>query len=343
MSELENRYSALFGTKTSKGRLQGGFFVLGTGALLGLVALVLLFFAFPMANSADKTTYYNLMKIALTSGPIACALIVWGASLTLPTRMGPRVASYVGLVFCLVASIVFLTGYPQNFNVAKFGRNDVMPLYVGVFAFGVVCMLSAFITSLLGYYLGRVQGGAGPAGGEGEEDIYGAGYETPDWVIERDIEYAMKKYSVEWGEGVAGAQKNSLNVNVPDSLGGNFVVGGLGKSRTIQVDSAPIDEASAKLGGARGNKKGAIPGEWADESVAALVQFRKQKAQNPKLFTPKTSFWSRVGGFFTGRNRASNGVATAPPMEAPKTAKPAAGGKSPPKRGKTIVIGDDEK
>ena len=34
MSELENRYAGLFGSKTSKGQVQGGFFLLAIGALL---------------------------------------------------------------------------------------------------------------------------------------------------------------------------------------------------------------------------------------------------------------------------------------------------------------------
>jgi hypothetical protein len=350
MSELENRYSALFGTKTSKGQLTGGFFLLSVGALLGLAALSL-FFTATMAygTPAEKTTYLNLMRIGLTIGPIGLAGIFLGTSLALPTRTGPRVASWVGAVVCAVAALLFFLHYPANFNVASKGSTapDYMPMDVGIFVIGLVLMLSALVTSVIGYYLGRVQTVSGES--DEEEDIYGAGYEVPDWVVERDIEEAMKRHGVSWGEGIRDAQKNTLYVNVADSMGGKLVVGGLGKARTVQVESTQVDEATAKLSGTRGHKKGALPGEWADESVAALVAFRRQKAANPTLYTPKRTFWQKVVDFFTGRGRrveTANGSATPAKASKPAASKPASKSSTPPptslpRRGTTVVIEDE--
>lgn len=348
MSELETKYSNLFGTKTSKGQLQGGFFLMAVGALGLVVALSLFFWAF--ASAADRAFYHNLMKIALTVAPIGVSTLLLGWSITLPTRTGARVAAWVGLAFCLTASLLFFLHYPNNFNIAaKIAPGtvnpppDYMPWDVGIFAIGFVAMGASIVTSIVGYYLGRIA----PASGEGkseEEDIYGAGYEVPDWVVERDIEDAMKRHGVSWGEGVRDAHKNTLYVNVADSMGGgNLVVGGLGKAKVVQVEATQVDEATAKLSGTRGHKKGALPGEWADESVAALVAFRKQKASNPTLYAPKRTFWQKVGDFFTGRGRrvatANGSAAKVELSERPAKATPAP--TSLPRRGTTVVIHDE--
>jgi len=338
MSELENRYSALFGTKTSKGQLTGGFLLLSAGALLGLAALVLFFISLAQPG-ADQISW---RRVALPLGTVAMPLIFLGITVALPTRTSMRVTSYVGLVCALTAAGLFLLHYPDHIFVSRFAKPGVTApadfawMDVGLYAIGLVFMFASIITSIVGYYLTRL----GPAAGEGkaeDEDEYGPGYEVPDWVVERDIEEAMKKHGVSWGEGIRDAHKNTLYVNVADSMGsGDLVVGGLGKARTVQVESTQVDEATAKLSGTRGHKKGAIPGEWADESVAALVAFRRQKAANPTLYAPKRTFWQKVGDFFTGRGRR-----VAAPRPAPAAA-PKAPPVSMPKRGTTVVIHDDE-
>jgi hypothetical protein len=339
MSDLENRYSTLFGNETSKGRLQGGFFLLIAGVLLGLAALSLFFVA--VANASDKTLYYNLMKAGLTLGPIGLAMISFGGSLALPTKTSMRVFGYVGLGLTLVASLLFFLHYPTHFNVASKGSKlqDYMPLDVAVFAVGFVMMVAANVSSIVGFYLGRttvVQGEAGE-----EEDIYGAGYEIPDWVVERDIEYAMKKYGVSWGEGSLAKGDKTLHVNVADSMGTGFVVGGLGKARTVQLDAEHVDSAVKQLSGVRPNKKGAIPGEWADDATRALVAFRKQKEANPTAFRPKRTFWQKVGDFFTGRSSRPAPQARAAPAAAPAVQR-ANGASAPARKGKTIVIEDEK-
>jgi hypothetical protein len=344
MSELETRYSTLFGTKTSKGQLQLGFFILGAGALLGIVALGLYLFGTTQSDPSlgVNSPFYDWAKPALTLAPLALAGILMGISVALPTRTGARTAAWIGLAFCVTAAILFWFHYPKNFNVAVKGgtQDDWMALDVLVFVAGAICMMAAIVTSVIGYYLGRLQ----PAGGESkseEEDIYGSGYEVPDWVVERDIEEAMKRHGVSWGEGVRDAHKNTLYVNVADSVGGNMVVGGLGKAKVVHVEATQVDEATAKLSGTRGHKRGALPGEWADESVAALVAFRKQKAANPKLYAPKRTFWQKVGDFFTGRGRRVSSVNGAAPARVAVSEKPATP-PALPRRGTTVVIHDDE-
>lgn len=350
MSELENRYSSLYGTKTSKGQLQGGFFLLAAGGLLGLAALILFFIGLGQNNPAlgVNNPYFDWVKPALTLAPLALAGILLGISVALPTKTMLRVFSFVGLALSALAALLFFLHYPTHFNVAAKGSKlqDYMALDLGVAVVGFVLMASSVVSSIVGYYLSKttvVQGGSGAE----DDDLYGPGYEVPDWVVERDIEYAMKRYGVSWGEGSMAKGDKSIVVNVADSMAG-ATIGGLGKARTVQFDSEQVDASVRQLSGVRPNKKGAIPGEWADDATRALVAFRKQKEANPKAFTPKRTFWQKVTGFFTGRNTQPS---VAPRVRAPAAAPtssngvkgarsdgPSQGGR----RGTTIVI-DDEK
>ncbi len=335
MSDAD-RYAGLFGSKTSKGQLQGGFLLLSLGALFGLAALIL--FISALFNTGDKTLYYNLMKAGLTMAPIGLGGILLGLTVALPTSAFLRVASYVGGFFLVVSALLFFFHYPNNFNVASKGSKlaDYMGLDVLVAVGGFVLMAAAAISSVVGYYLGRTTVVKGED--EAEDDMYGAGYEIPDWVVERDIEFAMKKYGVSWG---ADTNDNTIRVNVADTFAG-AKIGGLGKARVVQLDADQVDLGVAGLTKVRPQKGGAIPGEWADEATRALVAFRKQKESNPKAFTPKRTFWQKVGDFFSGRNRGGKATSAPAPRPTPASAPRANGTSAPARRGKTIVIDDDK-
>lgn len=344
MSELENRYAGLFGSKTSKGQLQGGFALMVLGALLGLAALTLFIIANLPANTADQADYYNLMKVGLTVGPIGLALLMLGFTVALPTKTAMRVSSYVGLALTLLSALLFLLHYPNNFNVARkaaqlgLQQADYAVMDVLVFVVGFGLMVMAAVTSIIGYYLSRVQVVKGDDAED--DDEYGAGYEIPDWVVEKDIEDAMKRHGVEWGGASNASSDKSLVVNVADTLAG-AKIGGLGKAKVVQLDAEQVDLGVKGLTRVRPQKGGALPSEWTDDATKALVAFRKQKQENPKLFTPKRSFWQKVVDFFTGRNRAK--PTPAPVAKAPaKAASKAGNGSAAPKRGKTIVIEDEK-
>ena len=335
-------YAGLFGSKTSKGQLQGGFLLLALGALLGLAALILFFVGLGQNNPSLGTNnpYIQWAKAALTIAPLALGGILLGLTVALPTNAFLRTASYVGGFFMVVAALLFFFHYPNNFNVAVKGSKapDYLGLDLLVAVGGFILMGAAAVSSVVGYYLGRTTVVQGKSDGE-DEDQYGPGYEIPDWVVERDIEFAMKKYGVSWG---SDTEDKTIRVNIADTFAG-AKIGGLGKARVVQLDADQVDLGVAGLTKVRPQKGGAIPGEWADEATRALVNFRKQKEANPKAFTPKRTFWQKVGDFFGGRNRGSKpSAAPAAPVAKPAGASRPNGTNAPARRGKTIVI-DDEK
>jgi hypothetical protein len=346
MTNLEDRYNNLFGTKTSKGQLYGGFFLLIAGIVLGLAALILFFIAY----NNDGASVYNWRKGALTVGAAAAILLFFGPTVSLPTKTGMRILSYVGTGLCVLATVLFFIHYPNHFNVqdSTTGQADYTGLDLLIYAAGLALLVATLFTSLIGYYLGRLQP-VTVTEEEVDDETYGPGYEVPDWVVERDIEYAMKKYGVSWGDG-KGSGTSNLNVNVADAVGGNFVVGGLGKARTVQLDAEQVDAGVKGLTTIRPSKKPSLPGEWADNSVGALKNLRRQQAAGGSAaaqVTPKAArpgFWTRFWNALTGRNArpaagARNG---APGKLAGANLNPVQPPANLPKKGKTVVVPDEK-
>lgn len=349
MSAPLNTNVSPFGAKTSKGQLYGGFSLLIGGIVVGLAALTLFFI------SLSQSSPYGLRHIALPLGAAGFATLLLGATVALPTKTAMRVLSYFGVGLCALATVLLAFHYPTHFNIS--GRctatptnpcTDFLVLDLGLYVGGMAMLVASIFTSIIGYYLDRLAPqGEGKADGEGEDEF--AGYEVPDWVVERDIEFAMQKYGVELGG--RSDDKNKLYVNIPTELGGNVKVGGLGKAKTVQIDAEQVDMGVKELAGVRPNKKGALPGEWADESTKALVAFRRQKAANPTAFTPKVGFWAKVKSFFLGTGssapRVTDSKKNLAPTAAPKGARtptkaPGPNGVAPPaRRGTTIVIPDE--
>lgn len=351
MTNLESRYDNLFGTKTSKGQLYGGFFLLIAGIVLGVAALILFFIAY----NNDGASVYNWRKGALTLGAAAGILLFFGPTVSLPTKTGMRILSYVGTGLCLLATVLFFFHYPNHFNVqdsSNPNQADYTGLDLLIYAGGLALLIATLFTSLIGYYLGRLQPTGVATEDEVDDETYGPGYEVPDWVVERDIEYAMKKYGVSWGDG-KGSGTSNLNVNVADAVGGNFVVGGLGKARTVQLDSEQVDAGVKGLSTVRPSKKPSLPGEWADQSVGALKNLRRQQAGTGSAaaaVTPKSAragFWTRFWNALTGRNKRGGSTGgSSKNGGAPKLSQadlnPVQPPANAPRKGKTVVIPDEK-
>ncbi|MEK6975507.1 MAG: hypothetical protein AABY18_04100 [Candidatus Thermoplasmatota archaeon] len=347
MTNLESRYDNLFGTKTSKGQLYSGFVLLIAGIVFGIVALVVFFVSYNMNPGTRQ--FYNWREGALVAGALALLLIPLGVSVSLPTKTGMRILAYVGAALCLLSAVLLFVHYPDNFNVQDSqnpDQKDYTALDLIIYAAGFAGLVAALFTSVIGYYLGRLQPVTVAGEEETDDESYGPGYEVPDWVVERDIEYAMKRHGVSWGDGKSGGSSN-LNVNVADAVGGGFVVGGLGKARTVQLDAEQVDTGVKGLTTIRPSKKPTLPSEWADDSTNALRALRNKQQSGgaegaavlPKSARP--GFWRRFWNALTGRNKKVGSGAGAP---AAKMSQANLNPVQPPvaKKGKTVVIPDEK-
>lgn len=349
MSNLESRYDNLFGTKTSSGKLSGGFFLLIAGMLAVIAGIVLFFIAYGenkfLDNGDYNPDYFTWMRVAIPLSAGGLTAILLGVTVALPTKTGMRILGYVGAGLCVLAVVLVTVHYPDNWAVSGSGQSSYEGLDSAIFAVGAVFLMASLFTSLIGYYLGKLQPVTVAGEEETDDETYGPGYEVPDWVVERDIEYAMKRHGVSWGDGKSTGS-TSLNVNVADAVGGKFVVGGLGKARTVQLDAEQVDTGVSQLTTLRPSKKPTLPSEWADDSTKALRALRnKQQAGGAEgmAVTPKSArpgFWARFWAKLTGR---SPKVGTGTPAGT-KLATANLNPVQPPaaKKGKTVVIQDEK-
>lgn len=305
MSRLEDVYEALFGSSASKGKLYAGFYTLLGGVFAGLASLVL----FIISNGKPEPQIYEWREPALVLGALGAVAIFFGISLALPSKRGMRIASYVGVGICVVATLLFVNHYPLNFNVAAGaapGQQDYTAIDAGLFVLGLAILVAGMFTSLIGYYVGRTGVVGGPGGGayDPSYDVGAGGYELSDAVIERDIDYAMKRYGVQWGEG-SDKEVSGLNVNVKDDFDGAITIHGKGIARTVQLESPQVDEATMKLKGIRPKAEVAASAQEVDDPTQALLAFRKQKQANPRQYRVRTRWYHRWFGWLIGHPKES--------------------------------------
>ena len=305
MAQMNKVYSSLFGSETSKGQLYGGFYTLFGGVLIGLAAIVLLFVAGnqPEGSSAE----FSWRKASFVFAAAAGALVFLGVALTLPSKRSMRIVATVGLVLCAAGTAMFAYAYPMHFNVTD-TQGDYTEVTVGLYVLGIAIIIAATFTSLVGYYLDRVQAAAaGGPRGTAYSDQFDE-YEVPDSVIEKDIEYAMRKYKYAWGDGSAAA--SGVQINIKDDFeAGTVIGGGKGVARTVQLEAPQVDDATKALRAVRpGQKEKSLPTAEVDAQTNALLAFRKQKFEQKaaKKSSPigKLGWWQRLLQFLGLRRPA---------------------------------------
>lgn len=299
MSRIERAYGSMFGSEATKGKLYGGFYTLLFGVFGVLAGLAL----FIVSNGQeDRSSMFAWRESALVVASLSAPLIFFGIQLTLPSKKSLRNLSILGILVAFFSVVLFSVFYPTSINVADSGieeqaKGDKTSLVAGTYIVGLGLILVGTFTSLIGYYVDRIQavsGAAQQAGADG--GAFDPNYDVPDSVIEKDIEYAMRKYKYAWGEGEGGGS-NAVQINIADSFAPGVVVGGgKGVARTVQLETPQVDDATTALRNIRPSKDKTMSSEWTDEQTNALLAFRKQKAEMPQKFAPggmKLGWWAR--------------------------------------------------
>ena len=283
MSDAADRVSVLFGQEQTRTQMFAGLYLLLGGFVLGLVAMGLFFFA----GSRTGASLFAWRETALTLGAVALTTFFVGISVALPSPRGMRIASYVGIALCVVAIVLFAVHYPLHFNVQDSpdpNQADYTALDTTLFALGLAIIIAGAFASVLGYYVQRISQWVDR---EVYEDEHGRKtYEVPDWVVEKDIDDAMKRHGAQWGLGDLGTDR--LKLNVQDDMAG-AIIKGKGKNKVIHISSQDNDSAVGalvKMNPEHRNKKEVDGGE-ADDALAALKAFRRQVAEDPKAFKVK--------------------------------------------------------
>lgn len=292
----ESRYTTLFGQEQSRSQVFAGLYLLLGGVVVGLGAIGL----FLYAGAQEGLRIYMWREAALALGAVAITTFFLGISVALPSNRFMRWASYAGVLLCGVAIILFMIHYPHNFNVQDSldpNQADHTALDTVLFALGLAVIVAGAFVSVVGYYVQRLGQWADER--EVYEDEYGnKTYEVPDWVVEKDLEEAMRRHGVSWGMGDDAATSLKINLR-DDELDGAFV-NAKGRVNVIELDAVDNDTAVGALVGMRPENRNrkTMEATEVDDPVAALKAFRKQVQENPKEFRVKQGVFrkSRHGG-----------------------------------------------
>lgn len=281
----ESRSTTLFGQEQSRAQFFAGFYLLLGGIVVGLGAIGLFLFAGVQGGSR----LYLWREAALALGALALTTFFLGISVALPSSRGMRRASYLGVMLCGSAIVLFMLHYPLHFNVQDSldpNQKDYTVVDTLVFALGLTIIVAGAFVSVVGYYVQRIGQWADER--EVYEDEFGnKTYEVPDWVVEKDLEEAMSRHGVSWGMGDITA--TSLKISIQDDLPDGAVVNPKGRVNIVEMDAVDTDTAVGALVGLRPENRNrkTLGATDVDDPVAALKAFRKQVQENPKEFRIK--------------------------------------------------------
>ncbi len=290
--------TTLLGQEQNKSQVFAGLYLLAGGIVAGLVAVGL----FLYSSSLTGDSIYVWREGALALGALALTTFFLGVSVALPSGRAMRLASYVGVLLCGIAIILFMLHYPYSFNVTGSdfpGQEDYTAVDTVIFAIGLAIIVSGAFMAVIRYYAERlsvvvtntetireVQVPQERVQFDDDDQPYyededgNRSYEVPDWVVERDLEDAMATHGWQWG---MGDERPQLNINVKDDMPGAYA--SRGRVNVVEMDARDNDEALSALNKMKPGvkNKAVVEDTEVDDPVAALRAFRKKMAEDPDL------------------------------------------------------------
>ncbi len=261
---LVDLYREFIGEPDSRTDVYLGFGVFFAGLGLGLVGLVL----FAIERGLLAGDVFWLRQLAFATGALGLPLVFGSVVVLLPADRRALYVAAGGLIMTLVAIAFFVAVYPDNWN---FGA-DYSLQGVAIYAVGLVSVLAATGSALVGYHVERVQGGpAGPS------DAAETGEREPavtDEQVQRDIEEAMADTEISWG-GVEKVETEQLTITSDADIEGQQL-----DSASARVHrSRGVDEQLSALKGLQGGEQRTGSGRGVDDQSSKLQALREQQRQ----------------------------------------------------------------
>jgi hypothetical protein len=165
--------------------------------------------------------------------------------------------------------------YPSNWN---YGR-DYSLHGVTIYAVGLITILAATGTALVGYHIERVGGGATSGATAASDADSKSGTESADPAateaqVQQDIEDAMAGTEISWG-GVERVETERLQITPDEDLEGQS----LDQSSANVHRSSSIDDELSALQGLKGGEQRTDSGSGVDDQAAALKELREKQQQ----------------------------------------------------------------
>lgn len=244
-----------------------GFALFFGGLGLGLLGLVL----FGLERALLSGVAFSIREIAFAIGALGLPLVLVAVVVLLPADRRALYVAAGGLAIVVAAIGLFVSVYPSNWN---HGTPDYSLHGVTVYAVGLVSVLAATASALVGYHIERVE--KGPEAGVTDEEADGT-TDDPDVTeaqVQRDIREAMSDTEISWG-GVERVETEQLRITPDEDLEGES----LDRSAATVHRSSSIDEQLSALQGLKGGEQRTDSGSGVDDQAAALKELREQKRQ----------------------------------------------------------------
>lgn len=260
---LVDVYRVYIGEPDSRTDVYLGFALFFAGLGLGLVGLLL----FAVERGVVAGEDFWLREIAFAAGALGLPVLLVSVVVLLPADRRAAYVALGGLAITVAALALFVSVYPSNWNYGA----DYSLQGVTVYAVGLVSLLAATGSALVGYHIERAGGGPAAAA-PADAEAAGDDPEVTEAQVQRDIDDAMSETELSWG-GVEKVETERLTINPDADLDGhNF-----DQSKATVHRSKSVDDQLSALKGMKGGEQRTDSGSGVDDQADALKQLREQQ------------------------------------------------------------------
>ena len=268
---LVELYRSYIGEPDRRTDVYLGFALFFGGLGLGLVGL----FLFVVERALLDGLVFWIREIAFAMGAIGLPLILVAVVVLLPADRRSMYVAAGGLAVVVASIAFFMAVYPSNWN---HGTPDYSLHGVTVYAVGLISVLSATGSALVGYHIERAGGGAGSGSAPDGKEATATDSADPEMTeaqVQRDIDEAMSETEISWG-GIEQVETERLQITPDDELEGQS----LDQSSAKVHRSSSIDDQLSALQGLKGGEQRTDSGSGVDDQAAALKELREQQRKD---------------------------------------------------------------
>jgi hypothetical protein len=280
---LVELYRSYIGEPDRRTDVYLGFALFFGGLGLGLLGLLL----FVLERALLDGLVFWVREIAFAIGALGLPLVLVAVVVLLPADRRALYVAAGGLAIVVASIGFFVSVYPSNWN---HGTPDYSLHGVTVFAVGLISVLAATASALVGYHIERVEGGSAAETGDDETGGTGADPDITEAQVQQDIEEAMDDTEISWG-GVEQVDTERLQITPDEELEGQS----LDQSSANVHRSSSIDEELSALQGLKGGEQRTDSGSGVDDQAAALKELREQQRNEEQAKTP--GLWKRLKSY----------------------------------------------
>jgi hypothetical protein len=264
---LVELYRSYIGEPDRRTDVYLGFALFFGGLGLGILGLLL----FAVERAVLEGQVFPVRQVAFAAGALGLPLVLVAVVVLLPSDRRAIYAAAGGFGIVVVSIAFFVSVYPSNWNYGA----DYSLHGVTIYAVGLISVLAATATALVGYHIERVEGttaAASEASGQTDDGSTSADPGATEARVQQDIDEAMSETEISWG-GVEKVDTERLRITPDEELDGES----LDQESAKVHRSSGIDDQLSALQGMKGGEQRTDSGSGVDEQAEALKQLREKQ------------------------------------------------------------------